>query len=146
MNLFWCFVTPMKLNCNAWHRWGTKMVQFRLDNSSSKYSSISPYLVSPERPISILADIILGIYFPWRFMLMSISDRPLRALFWLGGNQVIILVYDWSNVPNSSLGWPCNGLFTFSWLRFSLQICYFTTLLGISSRIMEYVMYMKQRS
>ena len=47
MNLFLCFVTPMKLNCNAWHRRGTKMLQFRLDNSSSKYSSISPYLVSP---------------------------------------------------------------------------------------------------
>ena len=32
------------------------MVQFRLNNSPSKYSSISPYLVSPERPISILAE------------------------------------------------------------------------------------------
>ena len=48
---------------------------------------------------------------------------------------------NWSNVPNSSLALPCNGLFTFSRLRFSLQTCYFTALLGISSRIMEYVMF-----
>ena len=31
------------------------MVKFRLNNSPSKYSSNSPYLISPERPISILA-------------------------------------------------------------------------------------------
>ena len=29
---------------------------FRLKNSPSKYSSNSPHLVSPERPISILAQ------------------------------------------------------------------------------------------
>ena len=32
------------------------MVQFHLNNSPSKYSSNSPYLVSPERLISILAQ------------------------------------------------------------------------------------------
>ena len=31
------------------------MVQFHFNYSASKYSATSPYLVSPERPISILA-------------------------------------------------------------------------------------------
>ena len=45
MNLFQCFLTPMKLNFNAWSSF-----------APSNYYSIPPYLVSPERPISILAQ------------------------------------------------------------------------------------------
>ena len=80
MNLFQCFVTPMKLNFNVWHRCETKMVQFRLNNSPSKYSSTSPCLVSSERVISTLAtDILFGNDFRWRFMLTSVSNRPVLA-------------------------------------------------------------------
>ena len=32
-------------------------------------------------------DILFGKYFPWRFMLMSISYRPVRAQSRLGGNR-----------------------------------------------------------
>ena len=46
---------PAPTPLNAWYHCGTKMVQFRLNNSPSKYSSTSPYLVSSERAISILS-------------------------------------------------------------------------------------------
>ena len=108
------FATPINLHFNAWHHWGTKMVQFCMNNSPSKYSLASPYLVSMERVIYILAtDILFGKYFPWRFPTIQ---------FWPGGNQNTIHVCDWSNVPNSSLGWPCNGLFTFSLVSFLFEL------------------------
>ena len=77
MNLFWCFVTPMKLHFNTRHRCGMKMVQFHLNNSPSKYSSTSPYLVSPERAISILAlTYVLGKTFLSKTIDLNEGFRP----------------------------------------------------------------------
>ena len=67
----------MKFNFYAWHRCGTKIVQFRFNNFPSKYSSTSPCLVSPEGAIYILALT----YFSERLSLTIVrgSDRPVLA-------------------------------------------------------------------
>ena len=113
------------------------MVQFRLNNSLSKYSSTSPCLVSLERAISILAytsqeRLSFTIYFNGDF-------RPPSSSQAATGTSFASPIGRMSQTAHSGdLVMACLRFRGFSLV--SLQTRYFSALLGISSKIMEYVM------